>query len=847
MPRAQPSAAVEGRRIPEELGFRVPRARGKFFFRGDEKIFLRGVSYGPFAAGSHGFPFPERELVARDLALMHDLGANCVRTFTPPPAWFLDLADDAGVVILSGLPWAQHVCFLDDAELTREIRRQVLEGARRCARHPATFALLLGNEIPPDVVRWHRPRRLAAFLEELYQELKDEFADTLVSYANFPPTEYLDLAFLDFLSFNVYLHREADFRRYLSRLQNLAGDKPLVLTEFGMDSLHEGEEEQARSLEWQIRAAAEGGVAGTVVFSWTDDWHTGGFTVEDWAFGLVDRQRRKKAAYHAVQQSYRAPMPPAVPNPPRVTVVICARDAERTLEACLTSMRALRYPNYEVVVVNDGSTDATGAIARRYPEFTLIEQENRGLSVARNVGAAAASGEIVAYTDSDCVADPDWLTYLVYKFREGFVAVGGPNLSPPEEERVPACVAASPGGPTHVLLSDDVAEHIPGCNMAFRKKTLDEIRGFDPIYRAAGDDVDLCWRLQKAGHEIGFSPAAVVWHFRRNTVGAYLRQQMGYGRAEALLFFKHPYRFNLLGQSHWFGRIYGDFTTSLFSPRPVIYHGVFGRGLFQSLYEPPASPLRYLPFTLEWNAIGVVLLASALVAGEYRAWAAVPLLVSVLWSLATAWRARIEPDFDDLPSRLLVALLVYLGPLARSLERYLGRLRTDVERVEFEEVSQRPRLRWARRQFELAFWSEEGLEKENLLHALMGFLMTRKYLVTVDQGWDDWDIAVHRGVLAQTRVKVAVENHGGSRRLLRVQCRLRSTSVSRLALVACAGVAVAAGLSGVREGVVVGGALAAVLAAGIVTRNVGLARVVYHALEICAKSIGLQPIGARSA
>ena len=84
-----------------------------------------------------------------------------------------------------------------------------------------------------------------------------------------------------------------------------------------------------------------------------------------------------------------------------------------------------------------------------------------------------------------------------------------------------------------MLLDDVEAEHIPGCNMAFRREALEEIGGFDPVYRAAGDDVDVCWRLQKLGHRIGWSPAAMVWHFRRNTVKDYLNQQRGYGKAEA--------------------------------------------------------------------------------------------------------------------------------------------------------------------------------------------------------------------------------------------------------------------------------------------------------------------------
>ena len=243
-----------------------PRASGKFLFRGEEKVFLRGVSYGPFAEASHGFQFPERDMVRRDFALMRDLGANCLRTFTPPPNWLLDLAEEYDLGVLVGLPWTEHVCFLDEPQVVADIKSNVKRAVEEREQHPAIFAFLIGNEIPPDIVRWHQPERLRAFLRELYYLVKSSAPDVLVSYANFPPTEYLDLDFLDFISFNVYLHRERDFRRYLSRLQNLAKDKPLVLTEFGIDSMREGTAEQAQILSWQVRAAFESGVAGTVVF-----------------------------------------------------------------------------------------------------------------------------------------------------------------------------------------------------------------------------------------------------------------------------------------------------------------------------------------------------------------------------------------------------------------------------------------------------------------------------------------------------------------------------------------------------------------------------------------------------
>jgi GT2 family glycosyltransferase len=625
----------------------------------------------------------------------------------------------------------------------------------------------------------------------------------------------------------------------------------LVLTEFGIDSIREGQEFQAQTLAWQVRASFEMGVAGSVIFAWTDDWHAlplsgeGGFQVEDWAFGLVDCERRKKPAFHAVRRYYHAPLPPALPAYPKVSVVVCAYNAERTMAPCLTSLEKLTYPNYEVIVVNDGSTDRTRQIAERHEYIRLINQENKGLSAARNVGIAAATGEIVAFTDSDCMADPDWLTYLVTTFiRSDRSVVGGPNFPPPEESLVPAVVAVSPGGPTHVLLNDEVAEHIPGCNMAFRKTALEEINCFDPVFRAAGDDVDLCWRLQNQGYQIGFSPAAVVWHFRRNTVKAYLNQQRGYGKAEAQLYFKHPYRFNLLGQSRWLGRIYGDLSSFFLSSRPVIYSGVFGRGLFQTVYQPPSSLMAFLPLTLEWNLVAIALFISALIGGGYLWFGAIPLLMSVWWCLSSAARARIDPRFANWHARLLVALLIYLGPLVRSFERYRWRVRglNGVEPIHFAETGQEPDISWREWAFRLSYWSEQGLEKEHLLHGLMEFLLTRKYLVALDRGWSDWDLEVSRGIWSKTQVKLGTENHSGLKRLLRVRCAVRMSRPARLALFGyalLAGIGAVLGVSKLVIAAVLGGLINLT---AILYQNFRLGRAMYHALEIVAQRIGLSSV-----
>lgn len=775
--------------VSAEISLRRPRVEGKFLYLGDQKFFTRGVAYGAFPPNLEGHQFPDPPEVAKDLALMQEAGINAILTYTVPPLSLLDQAWEHGIMVIVTIPWMEYVCFLEQPGFKREIKRQVREGVASCRRHPAVLMYCVGKEIPPAIVRWQGRKKVEGLLRDLYRVAKDQDPDGLVSYTNFPTTEYLELPFVDVWTFNVYLHRRPEFCAYLSRLQHLAGELPLILTEFGMCSFRHGRDGQAAFLDWQIEEIFDHGLAGAVIFGWTDRFFQDGCLIEDWGFGLVDAERRLKPSYEVARRRFRTGVPfPAARRWPKISVVVATHNAARTLDDCLKSLVNLRYPDYEVIVVNDGSADESDAIIQRYP-FRAVSTANNGVSAARNEGLRTATGQIIAYIDSDARADPDWLSYLAATFGESDVAaVGGPNLVPMQDNWVAKCVYRSPGGPTQVMLDDQSAEHIPGCNMAFRKWALDEIGGFDPVFRKAADDVDICWRLLERGYRIGFSPAAVVWHHRRPSVKAYWRQQVGYGESEALLERKHPNKFNAWGHTFWAGRIYAPYPIFRLFGRPLIYHGLWGSSGFQSMYDPGGGGLlTFLPRAMEFHLVlialtflGIFFPPALLLVGlglGYTAW----------YCVASAAHAKLNDlAATDGPAtwarrvrwRALIAWLHFLEPLARDWGRLKGGL--TPWRNALPEARRMPRpSRWwqrlqpLRRRLGWAYPGSLPLEKYAFLERLTRKLVARGCAVCWNADWQDWDLKVRRGALGEAKLRMVVEHHGGPKRLARLSAAIR--------------------------------------------------------------------------
>ena len=836
---------------------------------------MKGVTYGTFAPDEAGYQFPPLSQVSQDFRQMAELGINTVRLYTPPRLDVLDEAARQGLRVMVGLPWMQHVAFLDDRATNRSIREDILAKVRELGSHPAVALFALGNEIPPGVVRWHGRLRVERFLRSLFERAKDAAPDALFTYVNFPPTEFLDLSFLDVCAFNVYLHREPELRAYLARLQHIAGQKPFVLAEAGADSIREGPAGQAELTAMHIRAAFEEGAAGAIAFSWTDEWWRGGYSVDDWAFGLVDRSRHPKPAAAAVAAVFAdAPFSEERRRSwPRVSVVVCAYNAADTLADCLTALERQTYPDFEIIVVNDGSRDATGEIARRHARVRVIDIPNGGLSAARNVGLAEATGEIVAYTDADTRADRDWLTFLIQPFlTSDVVGSGGPNVVPADDPRMAQCIARAPGGPTHVLLDDRIAEHVPGCNMAFRREALVSIGGFNPIYLRAGDDVDVCWRLQGRGWKIGFASAALVWHHHRASVKAYWRQQVGYGEGERWLMAHHPEKF-LDGRMLWHGRIYSPlpFVRSLWGER--VNAGVWGTAAFPSVYRTDIHPFAFLPHSVKWQMISLALVLGGTITSltSDHTWAAGLLLGAGAIGLAATIAKNISyafrSDVDALPgirlwSRAVVAYLHFIQPFARIAGQIRGILSPPqvAMPVAQRQTSRgpRPTLREMMRALLLLsggvaedrYWSESWTSLERFLGQLTDWLRRSRAVrvIEIDEGWaHDRDVSVLAGRWAWIDARALVEEHGGGKTLLRVGTHLRPTTFGVLGALLIAGVLLAAALTGVALRWPMAGVTAAVItvvvAAFGVWRSAQTTAILRRGVDQVAGGLGLTPMG----
>jgi len=264
---------------------------------------------------------------------------------------------------------------------------------------------------------------------------------------------------------------------------------------------------------------------------------------------------------------------PVATSWPSVTVVVPVRDRQAELADCLGSLAQVRYRgNLEVVVVDDGSSPPAAVS----PGVRLVRlPRSMGPAAARNAGAAECGSELVAFLDSDCMAEPDWLEALVPELADAAVAAAGGRVVAAAEgawlERYEAVrspldlgttrAAAQPRAPVPYLVT---------ANLVVRRSAFKAAGGFDPALRC-GEDVDLCWRLSAAGHRLSYQPAGRVRHRHRSEPGAFVWTRIRYAASEVSLLRRHPANGRWLGFSPGMGAaLAGALGALLGRPRLIV-------------------------------------------------------------------------------------------------------------------------------------------------------------------------------------------------------------------------------------------------------------------------------------
>ncbi len=256
------------------------------------------------------------------------------------------------------------------------------------------------------------------------------------------------------------------------------------------------------------------------------------------------------ASTPSMSSTHPAALLPMQTPAPRVSVIIPAYQAESCLADCLRSVldQTLPRDGYEVIVVNNGSTDRTAEIAESF-EVRLVEEPRRGVAAARQAGVESSRGELTVFTDADCVADRAWLAALTARFdrQPDLGGVGGYLAAYRLQTPIQYYISERELLAQEVALDDRPTSppFLITANALIPKQLIQAVGGFDPRFAVSGEDADLCWRIADRGYRFAFAPEAVVYHHHRPTMNAFCRWMYRYGKGSVLLLQKHRRRFGI--------------------------------------------------------------------------------------------------------------------------------------------------------------------------------------------------------------------------------------------------------------------------------------------------------------
>jgi cellulose synthase/poly-beta-1,6-N-acetylglucosamine synthase-like glycosyltransferase len=227
-----------------------------------------------------------------------------------------------------------------------------------------------------------------------------------------------------------------------------------------------------------------------------------------------------------------------------ISIIIPAFNSEHSIESCLHSLKKQSYKKpYEIIVVDDGSTDKTPDKVNEIGGILLFKQSNSGPAKARNLGAKNARGNILLFTDSDCIADKDWVNEMLMPFiKKDVVGVQG-RYKTKQKTIIPTFIQMEIEQRYDKIEKNKHIDFIGSYSAAYRRDIFLKFGGFDESFRAAsGEDPELSFRIADAGHKMVFNSKAIVYHTHPTSLSKYLKSRFHRGYWGRLLYKKHPAR-----------------------------------------------------------------------------------------------------------------------------------------------------------------------------------------------------------------------------------------------------------------------------------------------------------------
>jgi GT2 family glycosyltransferase len=227
---------------------------------------------------------------------------------------------------------------------------------------------------------------------------------------------------------------------------------------------------------------------------------------------------------------------------PRISVIIPAYNAGKTIYDCLRSLEnQSAAENYEVIVVDDGSTDNTKSIIKNFRNVRLIEQQHMGPAAARNLGAKNSTGEIFMFTDADCVLNKDWISRMAEPFKNSEISGAQGSYKTEQKSAVARFAQLEIEERYDRMKSRKSIDFIGSYSAAYRKDVFLKVGGFDESFpMASGEDPELSFKLAESGHKMVFVPEAIVYHKHPESLEKYLKQKFWRAYWRIPLYKKHP-------------------------------------------------------------------------------------------------------------------------------------------------------------------------------------------------------------------------------------------------------------------------------------------------------------------